>query len=57
MSSVMRRRKRVQSLVTVVVAALVLVGGCSDTGGPGPASDFGQFAVDFAREALAAWLL
>jgi len=57
MSSVMRRRKPVQTLVTVVVATLVLAAGCSNAGGPGSASALAQSAVDFTREALAAWLL
>jgi len=57
MSSVMNRRKRVQMLVMVAVAMLVLAGGCSNSGVPTSASSIAEFAVDFAREAFAAWLL
>ncbi len=57
MSFVINRHKPVQMLGIVAVAMLALVGGCSNPSVPGSTSAIADFAVDFAREALAAWLL
>lgn len=57
MSFVMNQRKRVQSLLTAVVTILVLASGCSNSDLSDSASALAEFAVDFAREVLAAWLL
>ena len=56
MSFVMNRHKRVQMLGILAVVMLALAGGCSNPSVPSPTSAIADFAVDFAREALAAWL-
>ncbi|MBI3833430.1 MAG: hypothetical protein HY287_03770 [Planctomycetes bacterium] len=57
MSAVISRRKRVRTVVAFALGMLVLVGGCSNTGTPISASAIVGYAVDFAREGLAAWIL
>ncbi|NOS99468.1 MAG: hypothetical protein HOP29_02450 [Phycisphaerales bacterium] len=55
MSAVTNPRNGARTVVALVM--LVLVGGCSNSEVPCSASAIAEFALDFARQAFAAWLL